>query len=292
MENRVPILALLACCMIWGTTFVVVKDVSSKIDPFLLSALRNGIAVFVMLPTIFLLRKGKSLKDRNAIKNGAQLGALLAAIYVVQTVGLQTTTSTHSAFITCSAVIMVPIVLLVTGKQILTRQQMGSIIIVAIGLYYLTRFDGLANFNGGDLITFFGAIICAIQMIAAGHFVRKTDFIGLIFYQFLFASILSLAGILLQTGLFSQSISCENSALIGILYLGIMGTLFCFFVTVWAQKYVSTVSTAMIFSMEPVFASIASYLFLGEFITAVELGGAFCILVGLLMFNIPRKNLV
>ncbi len=277
--------------MIWGTTFVAVKNVSSQIDPFLLSILRNGIAVFALLPIIVLTKNSGKLKNKKSIKDGAILGLILSTIYVVQTIGLQFTTSTHSAFITCSAVIMVPLMLVLFGHQKLTAKQLISVIIVGCGMYLLTNSNAKTPFNKGDFITFIGAIICAIQIISAGYYVRKNEFLGLIFYQFLFACLFSVVGLGINLLINQQGLHFEKEAISGVIYLGILGTLFCFFVTVWAQKYVSTVYTAMIFSLEPVFASISSYIYNGEVFSKYEVYGAIGILIGLIIYNIQSKKI-
>ena len=106
-----PILAILGCCLIWGTTFTVVKDVSESIDPFLLSGLRNLIATLVLLAYLCITKKWKKLLDKNSLKSGFVLGVLLGTIYISQTIGIIFTSANHSAFITCSAVILVPIIL-------------------------------------------------------------------------------------------------------------------------------------------------------------------------------------
>lgn len=291
MNKWLPVISLLLCCMIWGTTFVAVKEVSSKIDPFLLSTLRNMIAVAILFPIILITKKTQNLKDKKSIKNGFVLGLILASIYIIQTIGLVFTTSTHSAFITSSAVIMVPIMLVIAGKQKLSFQQIMSVVVVSVGLYFLTNSSKTISFNKGDVITFIGAVICALQIISAGYFVRKTDFLGLIFYQFLFSGILSFIGLIIQTTITQKAVFFEESAVYAVIYLGILGTLFCFFVTVWAQKYVSTIFTAMIFALEPVFASTSSYLYSGELFTQMEVFGALGILSGLLLYNFPVKKL-
>lgn len=292
MKKWIPAVSLLICCMIWGTTFVAVKEVSSKMDPFLLSTLRNCIAVLVLLPVILLSNKKETLKNKFAMRNGAILGIILASIYVIQTIGLQYTSSTHSAFITCSAVLMVPLMLVFFGRQKLYYKQIISIVVVGVGLYFLTSTNINDPFNMGDLITFIGAIICAIQMITAGYYVRKTEFIGLIFYQFFFSAIISLIGLLINRLITGQEIQFETSTYFGVLYLGILGTLFCFFVTVWAQKYISTIYTAMIFSLEPVFASISSYTYYGKIFTFFEVIGGIGIIIGLIIYNVPNKKVL
>lgn len=292
MKKWIPALSLLICCMIWGTTFVAVKEVSSEINPFLLSTLRNCIAVAVLLPIILLSKYRTHLLNKEAMKNGAILGLILASIYVIQTIGLKFTSSTHSAFITCSAVLMVPLMLVFSGRQKLTKKQIISIAVVAIGLYLLTSTNIHDPFNVGDLITFLGAIICAIQIIAAGYFVRKTEFIGLIFYQFLFSGIISGIGLFFYKIVSKEEIQFEASSYFGVVYLGVLGTLFCFFVTVWAQKYISTIYTAMIFALEPVFASTSSYAYYGKIFTTLEVIGAVGIIAGLIIYNIQTKKVV
>lgn len=288
MKKQIPILALLICCMIWGSTFVVIKNVSSKMDPFLLSTFRNGIAVLILLPYILLSKKTACLKNKKSVKDGFIIGFFLAGIYIVQTIGMIFTTSNHSAFITSSAVIIVPVLLVLFRKHKITLQQIISILIITIGLYFLTNTKQKEEYNIGDIITFIGAFICAAHIIFSGIFVKKTDFLSLVFYQFVFAGIISFIGLLINIK--GLEIHFENGYLLEILYLGAIGTFFCFFVTVWAQKYISTIYAMMIFSLEPVFASISSYVYSGELFTQLEIYGAMGIFLGLIFYNIPLKK--
>ena len=184
-KNKIPAIAIFSCCLVWGTTFVIVKDSSTLIDPFLLSTFRNLIATIVLAIYILLRKKTNALKDKKTLIYGGILGILLAAIYIIQTVGLIYTSSNHSAFISCSAVIMVPIFLFFIGWQKFVFKQILAILIVTGGLILLTYHPGANSFNLGDILTFIAAIICALHLIFAGHFVRKVDFLSLIFYQFL-----------------------------------------------------------------------------------------------------------
>jgi drug/metabolite transporter (DMT)-like permease len=287
MKKWIPILALIICCMIWGSTFVVIKNVSSAINPYLLSTFRNGLAVLIMFPIIFFSSKRACLKNKESLKYGFITGTFLAGIYVVQTTGLQFTSSNHSAFITSSAVIIVPIILVLLRRHKLTFQQVFSILIIMVGIFFLTNTGSKSSYNIGDIITFIGAFICAGHIILSGIYVRKTELLSLVFYQFLFATFLSFIGLLFHTK--GVKIQFEEGYLFEILYLGIIGTLFCFFVTVWAQKYISTVYAMMIFSLEPVFAAISSYVYSGETFTEIEVFGAIGIFAGLIIYSIPLK---
>jgi len=286
----IPILAILGCCLIWGTTFTVVKDVSNSIDPFLLSGLRNLIATSVLFAYFIITKKGKILLDKNSIKSGFVLGVLLGTIYISQTIGIIFTSANHSAFITCSAVIMVPVILFLFGWEKFSWKQGLSILMVAIGLALLTLKSGLSGFNLGDLITLAAAIICAIHIVFSGLYVRKYNFLSLIFYQFLFAGLVSFVGLFSKQYFYNfPPILFENDAIYNLLYLGLLGTLFCYFVTVWGQKHVSTTYIALIFSLEPLFASVTNYLVLNEVFTTKEFIGAVIIFGGILLYSIPKK---
>ena len=291
-ENKptLPIMAILGCCLIWGTTFTVVKDVSNSIDPFLLSGLRNLIATSVLFAYFTITRKGKTLIDKNSLKSGFVLGVLLGTIYISQTIGISFTSANHSAFITCSAVIMVPGILFLFGWEKFNKKQIVSISMVAIGLVLLTLKSGLSGFNLGDLITLAAAVVCAVHIVFSGLYVRKYNFLSLIFYQFLFAGLVSFLGLFSKQAIFNfPPIFFENEAIYNVLYLGLLGTLFCYFVTVWGQKHVSTTYIALIFSLEPLFASVTNYLVLNEVFTTKEFIGAVIIFGGIVMYSIPKK---
>lgn len=285
-----PILAILGCCLIWGTTFTVVKDVSESIDPFLLSGLRNLIATLVLLAYLCITKKWKKLLDKKSLKSGFVLGVLLGTIYISQTIGIIFTSANHSAFITCSAVILVPIILFLFGWEKFNKKQTLSIIMVAIGLILLTFKSELSGFNLGDLVTLAAAVICAIHIVFSGLYVRKYDFLSLIFYQFFFAGLVSFVGLFSKQALNNfPPILFENDAIFNILYLGFLGTLFCYFVTVWGQKHISTTYIALIFSLEPLFASVTNYFILNEVFTKKEFIGAVIIFGGILLYSIPKK---
>src|ERR1700730_10470813 len=96
-------LALVGVTIIWGTTFVVVKDVLADISTLIFLALRFAVATIVML----LIYRG-ALR-RNAIGPGLLAGTLLFTAYVFQTLGLELTTPSKSAFLTSLSIPMVPL---------------------------------------------------------------------------------------------------------------------------------------------------------------------------------------
>ncbi|MCK5076372.1 MAG: EamA family transporter, partial [Calditrichia bacterium] len=124
---------LLLVTIIWGSTFFIIKDTVASVSEFFIVFGRTFIAAASM--TIFLLFKNrKSLLNIFSLKKGTILGFLMAIIYSSQTIGLKYTSSGHSAFVTGSAFIVVPILLYVFYKQKIKIITIISILIVFSGL--------------------------------------------------------------------------------------------------------------------------------------------------------------
>ena len=218
------------CTAIWGTTFPVIKEISTKIDATLLSTIRSWIATLFFGLFIFSTKKSALLKDKTTIVSGLILGVINAGIYITQTLGLQSTSSTHSAFITSSSVIMVPIILFLIGKNKLDLKQFITILCVSIGLYFLTNSGSEhEDYQIGDTITFVGALICASSIIVSGIYAKKVSVYGLVFYQFLFSAISSLILFLILNTQSKISVQFSFDIVPNVIYLSLMATLFSFF---------------------------------------------------------------
>ena len=281
---------LVLCCMVWGTTFVVVKDTVSYTNPQLLVFLRSLIAT-LPLGIYLLIKDPLSLKQKNSILYGFGLDIFLSSGYLLQSIGLMETSSTHSAFITCTSVIFVPLILFLFFKKKIHKRGWLCIFIVAIGLTSLTYHPSVA-FNQGDILTFIAAIIYGWQVIYSGKWVRISHATSLIFYQFLFSSLITFISMISEHHFYNSSLMLTKDAIPAILYLGLLGTLFCYFFTVYSQKYVPTITVALIFALEPIFASTAAYFFLSERIGSIELLGALLILIGIVFYDISPKKLL
>ena len=84
------VILLVICCIIWGTTFVIVKDTVAYTNPHLLVFLRSLIAT-LPLGLFLLLKDPVSLTDKKSILYGLGLGVLLASGYLLQSIGLVVT---------------------------------------------------------------------------------------------------------------------------------------------------------------------------------------------------------
>jgi drug/metabolite transporter (DMT)-like permease len=281
------IFLLVLTSIIWGSTFFIIKDTVTTVNEYYIVFIRTFIAAVSMLVLIFFKDK-KSLLNHKTLLRGMVLGALLATTYISQTIGLKYTSSGHSAFITSAGVIIVPVLLFLFFKRILKIQEIIILFFVTMGLYLLT-YDRETILNIGDLITIVTAFSLAWHLILSGKYVKNSEVLALIGYQFLFAAVFSM---LLYLSTQPVSFALSSSETIALAYLGFIGTLFCYFVSVWAQKQVDTVTVALIFTLEPVFAAVFAWIFASETLNLKETTGALFILGGIVAFQLlsKRKN--
>ena len=276
---------LILVTIVWGSTFFIIKDTVNTVNEYFIVFGRMLLASIPMVLFVFFKNR-KSLVNKRAIINGSVLGFLLTSTYLSQTIGLKYTSSGHSAFITGAAVILVPVILFFIYKVKLLKRDLLSILIVIAGLFLLT-YDFDTKFNKGDIITLITAVSAAFHIVLSGRFVKRTEALPLITYQFISGTVFSLIGLLI-VGFDSVIISTGSAT--AILYLGVIGTLFCYFVSVWVQKYVSSVKVALIFSLEPVFGALFGYLALHETLNGKETSGMFLILLGVILYQLLRSD--
>ena len=267
-------LGLVFTTLAWGATFVLVKDSLAFAKPFTFIFFRFIIATLAILPFIFLKKEDGFFKKFNndEIKFGIICGFLLYVGYAFQNFGLDITIPSKSAFITSISVLIVPIILIVYKKEAINYKLWLSILVVILGLYLLIqpgsiveqpnkKYGELAFLpNLGDLFTFGCAIFFAMHIVAQSDAVRyKINLIRFFIIQCL--SVSFFAG--LSALIFKEPAVLWGHPEIDILYLsllinGMIATTFAIFMMIWAQKILTAGETAVIFSLEPIFAALFS----------------------------------
>lgn len=276
---------LVLVTIVWGSTFFIVKDTVATVNEYLIVFVRTGLA-FATMFLFQLFKDRKKLFNKKAFFHGSILGVLLAITYAAQTIGLKFTSTGHSAFITSSAVVIVPFLMFFFYKYKLLKIDITAVIIVFAGLFLLT-YDFETQMNIGDLITIITAAAYAIHVVLAGRIAKKSDTTTVVTYQFFAAALLSFLVWIITD---HEPAHINLKATYSLLYLGLIGTLFCYFIIVWVQKYVSSLKVAIIFSLEPVFASFFGYWALHEVLNTKELIGAGLILTGVLIHSILKNK--
>ncbi len=275
-------LALALCTLLWGSTFVVVKNSLDHSSVFVFLALRftlAGLCMAVSRPGVF-----RALQ-REEIFAGVRLGFFMFCGYAFQTAGLRYTTASNSGFITGSSVVLVPLILaLFWGKRVTLWVYFGTIAAGA-GLYFLTvPVTGAAHLNRGDVLTFFAAISYAVHIILVGEYAREHSAAALSVLQVLACAVMAwLTAIGADAIRWQQMRFASSSELwIGITVCALFATAVAFSLQLWAQQYTTPSHAAILFTLEPVFAVITSYLVLGERLGLRSVAGAGMVLVGIL----------
>jgi drug/metabolite transporter (DMT)-like permease len=275
-------LYMAAVTFIWGSTFVISKSLLDYTTPLAYTALRFFLSAAIVL---ILFYKRVSLIPLSTMLKGTVLGIFLFFGFALQTVGLQYTTASKSAFFTGMLVVLTPIVhftvqhFLKMEKKPLRTGNIIGVIFAAFGLFLLTSPEG-SSFNYGDALTLGCAVLFALYIVYLDFASSEPDKLQLTYIQFLVCGILGLI----------SAILFENSHIVfswqfisGLLYLTIFATIISMWVQNQFQGDTTPTRAALIFALEPVIAAVFAYYFRNEIIGIVGALGGAIILLGLLV---------
>lgn len=276
-------LALGFCALIWGATFVAVKDALADVSVIVYIAVRFALAAVVM--AIFFRRSLRGI-TRKAVWAGAQIGFCMFTAYVFQTAGLKYTTPSKAAFITGSSVVIVPLLLALFVRRKINLWIWAGALSALVGLYFLTvPPEGLGGLNRGDPVVFGCAVMFAVHMIFISRYIEHHSVGALAVVQVATTAILATVALpfLAITGWETPRIVWTGNLIFAVLVTAIGSTAIGFSFQTWAQQYASPSHTAILISLEPVFAAITSWLLAREHLGGRVLLGAALIFAGILL---------
>lgn len=245
--------ALLLTTLIWGTSFVILKNTLDTVPTLYILAFRFSGAAILMLP--FILKDIKKL-DKKYLINGALMGVFLFGGYTVQTFGLVFTTPSKNAFLTASYCVLVPYVSWVIEKKHPSIFNVSAAIICLIGVGFVSLKNDL-TIGIGDILTVCCGLFYAIHMVLTSKYVNGRSVLLLTTVQFSTAGVLAWA-LALLTGRFPTNIPAGNAW--GIVYLCVMSTALCFVLQTFGQKHISSTTASIILTLESVFGAAFSVL--------------------------------
>ena len=249
--------ALLFLTILWGLSFPLVKTALAECGTFTFLTVRFFIGTILLLP--FMKKKDYSVLKQTA-GAGLLLGAFIFVGFFTQTWGLALTTSSRSGFLTGTLVIMVPFLAVPILKQKLTRRHLIAAFSAMLGIFFLTRPDA-SEINPGDILTLICAAAFAFQTVVIQKVGRDDYSLALTLYQVAFVMIASAPVGLVSEGF--RGITSPNVwMLAGI--VGVTSTGLGFWLQTHFQPRTSAQSAAVIFTMEPVFASMFAAIILSE----------------------------
>jgi drug/metabolite transporter (DMT)-like permease len=226
--------------------------------------------------------------DPGTLRAGAVIGFFLFAGFAFQTIGLQYTTPTKSAFVTALSVPFVPLLLVVLFRRRPSWAVLAGIAAATVGMYLLTVPAGAFQMARGDLLTLGCAVAFAGHIVAIGRYAPRHGHARLALWQVLvalalFVVVAPVAGL---TGLDAFEVRWTGRLLLALGVTGVLATALAFSVQTWAQQFTLPTHTAIIFSLEPVFAALTSFLVIEERLGWRGLAGAGLILFGVLLVEL------
>jgi drug/metabolite transporter (DMT)-like permease len=264
--------ALVAVTAVWGVTFVQVKDAVAiyPLLPFL--ALRFAIASVTLSPGAGRVRS----LGRAGLGAAALAGGLLAVGYVLQTFGLQRTSVSSAGFVTGMYVVLTPLIVLVLFRLRVGATAWVGVALATGGLAMLAGVHG--GSAGGDLLVLAAAAVYSLQIVLMERYAPRYDAIAFTLVEMVVAFAgLSLAAI--PTAAVPHGWTVWGALLV----TGIFASALGFLVQTWAQRQTSATRTALVFTLEPVWAAIFGYTLAGDRLGALGWSGCAVIMVGIVL---------
>lgn len=295
---------LLLTALIWGFAFVAQRIGMDFIGPMLFNGIRFSIGVLSLLPLYWFRRNALRTLDKGTMpKFGGTghrvskqdpdrrrllfvsviAGLLLFAGSSFQQWGIVYTTAGNAGFITGLYIILVPMFGYFWGQKTGVSAWIGALIAL-VGLYFLSVGQGF-RIGLGDGLELIGAIFWALHVHIVGHMARRFDILKVSIIQYLVVAILSLT-----TGLLTEPFepAAIRLALPAILYGGVMSVGVAYTLQMLGQRHALASHAAIILSLEGAFAALGGMLVLGERLGVRGSIGAFLMLLGMLVSQLPQ----
>ncbi|GGO69753.1 DMT family transporter [Nocardioides deserti] len=274
--------ALLAMTATWGSTFFLIKDLLDRVPTLDFLAVRFAIAGAVMLLVAprAVLRLSAASRRRAVV-----LGGVYGVAQILQTAGLAHTAASVSGFITGMYVVLTPVLAALLLRTRTTPLTWAAVALATGGLAVLTL-DGVA-IGYGEAITLVSAVLYALHIVGLGAWSNAREALGISIVQLLVIAVICLVatapdGIVLPP---------TPADWLSVVYMALVAGALALIGQTWAQAHLPPTRTAIIMSMEPVFAAFFAVLLGGESVTLRMVSGGLMVLAAMLVVEaLPRRK--
>jgi drug/metabolite transporter (DMT)-like permease len=269
-------LMLLAAAFIWGATFTFVKAALGEIGPFTFLTARFLLAFAVLIvPFLTRLRRG----GPSLWRSGGVLGTVLFAAYAFQTIGLRTTMASRAGFLTGLFVVLVPLLSALALRRPPAPSAWVAAFLAVLGVSLLSLPIDL-SLAAGDGLMLLCALMVAIHILLVDRQARRHDPLAL--------GAVQIGAVALFSGLaasLTEPLPVHISPTVwgAILFTGLPATALTLLLQVVAQQWTAPHQAALLLTLEPVFAALIAFLFLGERLSGQGLAGCGLILIAMLV---------
>jgi drug/metabolite transporter (DMT)-like permease len=266
--------AILLTTLVWGSTFAVARDILDAWPPLAYLALRMPMAALLFAA---LFPRQVFGANRAAWRAGATLGLLIGVAFVGQTVGLVFTTPAKSAFVSGITTPLIPVIAYLLFRARPSRENLAGVVLASAGGALILAPAGAGRVNTGDLITLGTTVLFATHVSLMSVYARRFDIRQLSALQIVVAAALTLSAWLLLRAYFALGgltppalarevapLSWSTPIVWQLAYLSTVATVGVFLIWTWGQARMSATHAAVIFSLEPVFATLFAVLLRGS----------------------------
>ena len=282
--STIAIFLLILTTVLWGTSFIITKNITEDVPIFLYLGLRFSIALFGFIPFFPHLKK----LNKKIFWMGLITGLLYFFGIVFQTIGLQSTTAGKTGFITGLSTVIVPFLTWIAFKKPLRLRVWLAVILSTVGMAFLLL-EGASGLIIGDILVLICAFFFALYIVLNDKYVRLIDVYLYSIIQVLIISASSFICSLILKESYNFA-SFHPSFWYIMIYMGIAVMTLTILFQNWSQQYQGPTTTAIIFMLEPVFAVLFGFLIGDEILSLFGWIGCVLIFIAILITVIKNKN--
>lgn len=281
MRSRLAALALLSVTALWGSTFILIKDLNDRLPVADFLGVRFAIAALAL----FLISpRAISRLSPVVRRRSAYAGGIYGIAQILQTVGLSHTDASVSGFVTGMYVVLTPLL-----AAALLRQRIPSVVWIAVALSTVGL--GILSLRGftigfGEAVTFVGAVLYALHIVALSRWSTPRDALAMATIQT--AVIATICLMLASPG--GITLASNPRDWIAVVYMALGAGALAMLAQTWAQGQLSAARAALLMTMEPVFAATFAVVFGGEHLGLRVLAGGMLILVAMLIAEMTEAR--
>ncbi|MEC7272606.1 MAG: DMT family transporter [Candidatus Thermoplasmatota archaeon] len=300
LTRRKAAWGLLAVTFAWGATFIWMKKIMNAIQPEIeaygrtpvVATLVGGRFLIAFVALFLISREARSaLRDQQLWKGGAILGSILLVGFIIQMIGLDSITPSTSAFLTSLYVVFTALITTTLTGQKVTRTMILGVALATFGAGFIEGPPHL-SWGAGEVLTVFCAFFFALHILYTQKITEEMSPIGVTSTSFLIVVIGSFVVAILTAGTSTTdalSVIASGGVIVPLLCLGLIGSLFALLLLNLLQRFLHPVQAAIIYALEPVWATIfALGLGMTNWTAWIAVGGG-ALLIGNLMVEL-REN--
>ncbi|MGN0064021.1 MAG: DMT family transporter [Nocardioides sp.] len=274
-------LALLALTAAWGSTFFLIKDLLERVPTVDFLGVRFAIAAVALF---LVAPRAVARLPRHANQHALLLGVLYGLAQILQTAGLAHTHASVSGFVTGMYVVLTPLLASVILRTRIPALTWAAVVLATVGLGVLTLSGVSVGY--GEAITFVAAVLYALHIVALGAWSTAADAVGMTILQIVVIAAICLVsaapgGIVLPD---------RTSDWLSLVYMAVVVGALGLLAQTWAQAHLPPTRSAIIMSMEPVFASLFAVWLGGEHLTSRLLIGGAMVVVAMVVVELPSRR--